>query len=288
MSDFASHIERQAIVGVLPPPPGVTPNFVDPEYIGHQVVVINGIFMFLATTVIALRMYSRLYIISSPGIEDYSVLLGWLNLAATILYCLSILFIKLSILLLYLRISPDTKFRAAVYLVIVVVVGYNLGSAFTNLFACTPIAKSWDLSNTSGSCINRPTFYFANAGLNIGTDFVMLILPIPLLWNLQMPRRQKAGLIGVFMAGSFVCIVTIVRLKHLFPLVKNPDVTWAVVPSLVWCALEIHVGIICACPSTLKPAIRRHFPAFLGSSFSSSNKTRPVHRHALSRLSSGL
>lgn len=125
-----------------------------------------------------------------------------INLAATILYCLSILFIKISILLLYLRISPDTKFRTVVYLVIVVVVGYSLGSAFTNLLACTPIEKSWDVSITTGSCINGPIFYFANAGLNIGTDFVMLILPIPMLWNLRMPRMQKAGLIGVFMAGS--------------------------------------------------------------------------------------
>ncbi|PVH68619.1 hypothetical protein DL98DRAFT_375249, partial [Cadophora sp. DSE1049] len=277
------------IVGTLPPPPGVTPNFVNPEYIGHQVVVVNGIFLFLSTVVVVLRMYSRLYITSSAGIEDlinYVIVckygLGvhlWnlplttfspyylrINLASTIIYCLSILFIKLSILLLYLRISPDRKFRTAVYSVIVVVVGYNLGSAFTNVFSCTPIARSWDLSITSGSCINRPIFYFANAGLNIGTDCVMLILPIPMLWNLQMPRRQKAGLIGVFMAGSFVCIVSIIRLKYLFPLLKNPDITWAVVPALVWCTIEIDVGIICACLPTLKPVLRRHFPILLGSS----------------------
>ena len=131
-----------------------------------------------------------------------TVIFRQINLASAIIYCLSILFIKLSILLLYLRISPDRKFRTAVYSVIVVVVGYNLGSAFTNLFSCTPIARSWDLSITSGSCINRPIFYFVNAGLNIGTDFAMLTLPIPMLWNLQLPSRQKAGLIGVFMAGS--------------------------------------------------------------------------------------
>ncbi|KAH6706333.1 hypothetical protein BKA61DRAFT_558837 [Leptodontidium sp. MPI-SDFR-AT-0119] len=318
MFDVAPTVRRQAIVGTLPPPPGVTPNFVNPEYIGHQVVVVNGIFLFLATVVVVLRMYSRLYLISSAGIEDYSVFVGWIlsvaftiiclfsckyglgvhlwniplttfspyylriNLASTIIYCLSILFIKLSILLLYLRISPDKKFRAAVYLVIVVVVGYNLGSAFVNLFSCTPIAKSWDLSITSGSCINRPIFYFANAGLNIGTDFVMLLLPIPMLWNLHMPMRQKAGLIGVFMAGSFVCIVSIIRLKYLFPLLKNPDITWAVVPALVWCTIEIDVGIICACLPTLKPVLRRHFPILLGSSGRVSSRTpQSGRRHTL-------
>jgi hypothetical protein len=83
-----------------------------------------------------------------------------------------------------------------------IVIGYNLGSALVNLFSCNPIAKSWDLSITSGSCINRPIFYFANAGLNIGTDFIMIVLPVPMLWNLRLPMRQKAGLVGIFMAGS--------------------------------------------------------------------------------------
>lgn len=74
MFDVAPTVRRQAIVGTLPPPPGVTPNFVNPEYIGHQVVVVNGIFLFLATVVVVLRMYSRLYLISSAGIEDCTLL----------------------------------------------------------------------------------------------------------------------------------------------------------------------------------------------------------------------
>lgn len=74
MSNFVPNVGRQAIVGSLPPPPGVTPNFVDPEYIGHQVVVINGMFVFLTTVVVALRMYCRLYIMPCAGIEDCTLL----------------------------------------------------------------------------------------------------------------------------------------------------------------------------------------------------------------------
>jgi hypothetical protein len=131
-----------------------------------------------------------------------TVMRNQIGLASAIIYCLCILFIKLSILLLYLRISPERKFRIAVQLVIAIVVGYNLASAFANLFSCNPISKTWDVSITEGSCINRPLFYFANAGANIGTDVIMIVLPIPMLWNLQLPMRQKLALIGIFMAGS--------------------------------------------------------------------------------------
>jgi hypothetical protein len=131
-----------------------------------------------------------------------TVILRQLDLSLTIIYCLCILFIKLSILQLYLRISPDGKFRATVYLVIAIVVGYNLGSAPMNLFSCDPIARTWDFSISVGSSINRPVFYFANAGLNIGTDLIMIVLPILMLRNLHLPMGQKDGLIGIFMAGS--------------------------------------------------------------------------------------
>jgi hypothetical protein len=131
-----------------------------------------------------------------------TVILRQLDLSLTIIYCLCILFIKLSILQLYLRISPDGKLRATVSLLIAIVVGYNLGSAPVNLFSCDPIARTWDFSISIGSCINRPVFYFANAGLNIGTDLIMIVLPILMLRNLHLPMRQKAGLIGIFMAGS--------------------------------------------------------------------------------------
>ncbi|KAN0115321.1 hypothetical protein V8E51_004865 [Hyaloscypha variabilis] len=310
MSHVALNVVRQAIVGAIPPPSGVTPNFVNPEYIGHRVLILNAIFLSLATIVVGLRIYSRLGILHNVGIEDYFVIAGWLlsiafsivcillskyglgvhlwdvplttfspyylkiDLVSAIIYCLCIGFIKLSILQLYLRISPEPKFRTAVYLVMAIVIGYNLGSALVNLFSCNPIAKSWDLSITSGSCINRPIFYFANAGLNIGTDFIMIVLPVPMLWNLRLPMRQKAGLVGIFMAGSFVCIVSIIRLRYLFPLLSDPDTTYVVVPALIWCTIEIDVGIICACLPTLKPVLRRHLPILLGSS--GHNSSRPI------------
>mgnify|MGYP001497319025 CR=1 FL=1 len=59
---------------------------------------------------------------------------------------------------------------------------------------------------TTAVCINRPVFYFAQAGLGIFTDFATLAAPLPFLWKLQMPVRQKIGVSAVLMMGGFVCI----------------------------------------------------------------------------------
>jgi len=45
-------------------------------------------------------------------------------------------------------------------------------------------------------------FWFSNAALNITTDIMIFALPIPLLKQLQLPKRQKLGLIFVFTFGA--------------------------------------------------------------------------------------
>jgi len=112
------------------------------------------------------------------------------------------MFIKLSLLLFYLQISPDRGFRIAVYGLAMVVVGYSLASALVVVFSCSPVSKNWDITIRDGYCVNLPAFYIVNLSLNSATDIAVLLLPIPLLWNLQMPLRQKMALAAIFMTGS--------------------------------------------------------------------------------------
>ena len=59
-----------SIVGGLSPPPGVTPNFIDPYSIikaVHPAVVMTVVFTTVTTW---LRLYTRFYIIKAHGWED--------------------------------------------------------------------------------------------------------------------------------------------------------------------------------------------------------------------------
>ncbi len=103
--------------------------------------------------------------------------LKW-NLVSANVYCAATAASKSSILLFYLRIFPGRAFKIAVWIAAFFVVGYNFACIFADTFSCNPIAKSWDVTILSGSCINRPILYFVNAGLGIFTDFVTLLLPL--------------------------------------------------------------------------------------------------------------
>lgn len=70
------------------------------------------------------------------------------------------------------------------------------------LFACNPIQRSWDVTITEGSCIDRPKLYIAIAALQIMSDIGLIIMPIPMIYRLQMPLRQKIGLLVMFVIGS--------------------------------------------------------------------------------------
>ena len=121
---------------------------------------------------------------------------------ASILYCPFLASAKLSLLFFYLRLSHIQWFRLCVYASMFLVVGYNIALVFPLIFACTPFKRNWDVTITEGSCIDRTPLYMATAVLNMATDILLLVLPIPMVVKLQMPRAQKAGLICIFGVGS--------------------------------------------------------------------------------------
>jgi hypothetical protein len=82
------------------------------------------------------------------------------------------------------------------------VIGYNIVLMCLLLFPCTPLKRTWDVSITEGSCIDRTPVFMATAVLNMITDILLLVLPIPMVMKLQMPRAQKLGVICAFGVGS--------------------------------------------------------------------------------------
>lgn len=88
-------------------------------------------------------------------------------------------------------------------------------------------------------------------------DFVILVLPIPMIWNLHRAWQDKLALNGVFALGTFVCFASIYRIVVLF-WISPSDPTFTVYQATLWTHIEPAVGLIC---SNL-PIIRGLFPAF--------------------------
>jgi hypothetical protein len=118
-----------------------------------------------------------------------------------IAYNLSLTLSKLSILLLYLTFFVFRRDRIACFIVIGFVMLYGIYLFVSNVFGCTPVDYFWNKSDPMGRCIQPKVLWLINAGTNIFTDFVIILLPMPLIFGLQMPVRQKIGLIFIFTAG---------------------------------------------------------------------------------------
>lgn len=50
--------------------------------------------------------------------------------------------------------------------------------------------------------MNEHTISYSVTGAELLTNIAMLILPIPWLWKLYLPRSKKFALFGIFMLGS--------------------------------------------------------------------------------------
>lgn len=126
---------------------------------------------------------------------------------AAVLYGIPVFLTKLSILLQYLRIfNPHTYKRTnlmfwAPYALIWTNLGFYLVTSLIAIFGCKPIAKAWDPLITRGHCLNRHATAIAVAIINCLTDFMILVLPLRAIWNLQIPRRKKLAISSVFLVG---------------------------------------------------------------------------------------
>ncbi|KAK6837706.1 hypothetical protein P875_00064969 [Aspergillus parasiticus SU-1] len=197
--------------------------------------------------------------------------------AHVMLYAFCVTCTKTSIILFYKRIF---NLRYSLYFAMFFILGYFIVIIVTVNVACDPIPYFWeqytDPNTAVGSCIDIPKFFFGNGIAAVLIDIMILIIPIPITWKLQMPKTQRLAVIGILLLGSFVCIAGIVRLVFLNRNTHSDDATWSVAPVFVWSCVEPSIGIVCACLPTLSPLFRRWWSSMItGKSGSASAKQTP-------------
>lgn len=123
--------------------------------------------------------------------------------ACNIMYTFLITSVKLSILFLYYRIfHASQRFRMVLYAVMTFVLLSGVSALPVFIFGCWPINFFWDKSVQGGVCTAfNNYFYLTEAAINIFIDVILLILPMPMVWKLQISQAQRLGLMGVFALG---------------------------------------------------------------------------------------
>lgn len=49
--------------------------------------------------------------------------------------------------------------------------------------------------------LKKPRLYFTNGALNILTDLLVAALPVKVIWDLKLPRKQKIALLTILTIG---------------------------------------------------------------------------------------
>ncbi|KAL8955815.1 MAG: hypothetical protein Q9193_006462 [Seirophora villosa] len=178
--------------------------------------------------------------------------------------------IKICIILFYRRIFPVQELKLALQIAMAVVIAHFLGSILSSLFQCTPTDKYWHREKP-GYCVNGDTVILIPGALNVVLDFLILALPIPLLWKLRTTVSQKSLLTGVFICAGFVCIISIIRLVVLSRL-NSTDLTWNFVNSAIWSSAEPCMGVVSAVPRGTHRGRSKSIDAAASSSSNTSSK----------------
>ncbi|KAJ5884935.1 hypothetical protein N7495_009445 [Penicillium taxi] len=261
-----------------------------------QIVAITTVFTCLSIVIVALRLWTRVFLVKTPGKDD--ILIGLALISSILFYAfvlcenkyglgiaetdlpkktietqlfylwlsapfynLSLALTKLSATFLYTRIFRSSSFMIAAYFLMGYLIITGIWMIATAFVFCLPISVFWSkeipMSEKHHYCLPLGAMWYSDSALQMFSDVFILILPMPLLSKLHLPRREKAGVILMFALGIFVFVTGSVRLYEIWLRVSGTDPTKENAAAALWSSLETNVSIICACLPPLHPLLSR-------------------------------
>ena len=122
-----------------------------------------------------------------------------------ILYSVTLLFVKASILMDWARVfvpaGTRNTFFWTCYILLWVNVLYYTAIVIASNLACTPREKIWDPTVPGGKCTNLKVSLVVSSTSNVVSDILILLLPQNIIWRLQMPLKRKIGVSLIFVVG---------------------------------------------------------------------------------------
>ncbi|KAM0354786.1 hypothetical protein ACHAPU_000607 [Fusarium lateritium] len=247
-----------------PPPEGL--DLDENSVVKNTAVVLT--LLFISALFLAGRIAIRTQQVYGLSLDDYAILVSWLFVAATaamvvvagqagagrhvwalkihqlveiakLTYVFSFLFAsavfttKVSILLFYRRVFTrgGVTFRVAFWFGTVLVMSYPIIFAFTMGFSCRPLSHFWTrVEGTEGTCIDVGQFFVILAIINLVTNVIVLLIPVPEVLKLQMSKEKKAAVFGIMALGGLVCVASAIRVYYLEIYSTKLDSTWAMGP----------------------------------------------------------
>ncbi|EFX05252.1 integral membrane protein [Grosmannia clavigera kw1407] len=246
-------------------------------------------FFFVSVIVVGLRMYTRIRILRTASSDDVLIglaaLAGWimvliqskyglgrhqstisaddLKIYNKLFFCLNVvsiaigtMFLKVSIALNLHRLCKNQWYKWSLRVLIVIVILYEFVGFLFFFLDCKPLAGYWD-TTLDAKCAETSTliaFGLVNTSFSIVTDVALAVLPIPIIWALNMKLKLRLYLIAVLSLGYLAVAMDIVKTYYQETFSLDVDETYTD-NLILFGLLEEYFGMIAASVPMLRPLV---------------------------------
>ena len=202
---------------------------------GSEIIAVVAVMTVVATIAVVLRLLGRRISAAKYGVDDFLIVVALvltygLNInigiavhygfgkhqlmlsldhikkfllndwTVQIMFASAISVTRLSLLVFYHRLFPVRRFTIVAVIMGVILIAWWISFLFAIIFSCVPVGSFWDKSIV-GDCVNEHTLSWGVTGSELVVNIILLVLPIPWLWDLRLALTKKLALIGVFLLG---------------------------------------------------------------------------------------
>ncbi|KAL5086366.1 hypothetical protein Trisim1_009089 [Trichoderma cf. simile WF8] len=144
--------------------------------------------------------YHTTEVVAMGGPDSFTLLMKLVTVIV-VFWSLSLGLTKMSILALYTKIFSVGSFLLLSQACAVFVMIWAMVLFIGAFVICTPVQFNWDKFSTVGTCGDIRMLWAITGGLNIFSDLVIMLLPMPYLYSLSLQLYKKIGLMVTFGIG---------------------------------------------------------------------------------------
>ncbi|KAH6638096.1 hypothetical protein C7974DRAFT_154186 [Boeremia exigua] len=172
-------------------------------------------------------------------VEQMQIATIWLVKA-----CLLIMYFRMTAVLPQRKLVVATSIYVGVTFVIMEILYFGVW--------CRPFNQYFAMPTNSIQCSAATNHLITNAVFNISSDLIILSIPMPLLFKVRLPKKNKLILIGIFLIGLFTVVAAVLNKYYSF---SNPfGNDW-----VLWYLRESYTALLCANLPLTYPLIQRVF-----------------------------
>ncbi|TGO08350.1 hypothetical protein BTUL_0213g00070 [Botrytis tulipae] len=235
----------------------------------------------ICTATVALRVYARHVKKVGLGADDYLIMAALVGLKqlgypapapstqigkpdsniafwpGELLQIPALGFVKLSLILFYRRVftrNAAPRFNIVTWFMILIIIIWTLSFFFSILFICgTDFSAYWTSTIVEKAhCVDTDMLHNAFAISDVVTDFVIISLPVPMIFGLHLTVARKIGILAIFSLGALTIAASIVRMIVFIQATAvnydpHADFEFICTSGLYWSLIESSLGVIAAC-----------------------------------------